>query len=50
MTFGPKSDAFAQHISALVIHLYSSDSKQELSSGKAPALAAVTEVLLKHLT
>lgn len=44
ITFGAKSDALAQHISALVIHLFTQDPKQDLSTGKTPALAAVTEV------
>ena len=45
VTFGPKSDDLAVDISAVVVHLYTADAKLELSSGKAPALAAVTEVL-----
>ncbi len=44
LTFGAKSDPLSQDISALVVHLYSSDVKQEPTTGKAPALAAVTEV------
>lgn len=44
MTFSAKSDALAQDISAVVIHLYTQDPKQDLSTGKGPALAAVTEV------
>lgn len=46
MTFGAKSDALAQDISALVVHLYTQDTKLDLSVGKAPALAAVTEAKL----
>lgn len=45
MTFGAKSDALAQDISAFVIHLFTHDPKQDPSTGKSPALAAVTEVL-----
>ena len=44
MTFGARSDALANDISALVVHLYTQDAKQDISMGKAPALAAVTEV------
>ena len=44
MTFSAKSDALAQDISALVIHLFTQDSRQDVSTGKTPALAAVTEV------
>ena len=44
MTFGQKSDALSQDISAVVLHLYNSQFKLEATSGKAPALAAVTEV------
>ena len=44
MTFSAKSDALAQDISALVIHLFTQDSRQDVSTSKTPALAAVTEV------
>ncbi|DBA76325.1 TPA: hypothetical protein ACH3X1_010037 [Trebouxia sp. C0004] len=43
LCFGAKSDPLSQHISALVLHLYNSEVKQEVTTGKAPALAAVTE-------
>ena len=49
MTFGQKSDALSQDISAVVLHLYNSQCKLEATSGKAPALAAVTEVWLTTL-
>ena len=45
MTFGAKSDALAQDISAFVIHLFTHNPKHDPSTGKSPALAAVTEVL-----
>lgn len=48
MTFGAKSDALAKDISALVVHLYTQDTKLDLSVGKTPALAAVTEVRTQH--
>ena len=48
VTFGAKSDALAQDISALVIHLFTQDPK-DLSTGKSPALAAVTEVLPTYI-
>lgn len=44
ITFGQKSDALSQDICALVLHLYNSQVKQEATTGKGPALAAVTEV------
>ncbi|KAL3141961.1 hypothetical protein ABBQ32_004607 [Trebouxia sp. C0010 RCD-2024] len=46
MTFGAKSDALAKDISAVVVHLYTQDAKLDLSMGKTPALAAVTEAKL----
>lgn len=46
LTFGKKSDALSQEISALVLHLYNGQAKQEATTGKGPALAAVTEVSL----
>lgn len=49
VTFGAKSDALAQDISALVIHLFTQAPKQDLSTGKSPALAAVTEVLPTYI-
>lgn len=48
MTFGAKSDALAKDISAVVVHLYTQDAKLDLSMGKTPALAAVTEVRTLH--
>lgn len=44
MTFGQKSDVLSQDVSAVVLHLYNSQVKQEATTGKGPALAAVTEV------
>ncbi|KAL0043116.1 hypothetical protein WJX79_009720 [Trebouxia sp. C0005] len=43
LSFGAKSDPLSQKISALVLHLYNSEVKHEVSTGKAPALAAMTE-------
>lgn len=49
VTFSAKSDALAQDISAVVIHLYTQDPKQDLCTGKGPALAAVTEVTATNI-
>ena len=46
LSFGAKSDPLSQDISALVLHLYNSEVKHEVTTGKAPALAAVTEVCI----
>lgn len=48
LSFGAKSDPLSQDISALVLHLYNSEVKHEVTTGKAPALAAVTEVCMVH--
>ena len=48
LTFGAKSDPLAQDISAVILHLYTNDVKQEQATGKAPALAPVTEVSCPH--
>lgn len=48
LSFGAKSDPLSQDISALVLHLYNSEVKQEVTTGKAPALAAVTEVCIVY--
>ena len=48
LAFGGKSDPLAQDISAVILHLYTSDVKQEQATGKAPALAPVTEVSWSH--
>ncbi len=48
LTYGAKSDPLSRDISALVLHLYNSEVKHEVTTGKAPALAAVTEVRIVY--